>query len=58
MNKPNNSGIFECEDRTFVFAEHEGIIYIAETLIVAPRNNEDAGTQAFNELQDSGILDD
>jgi hypothetical protein len=53
-----NTGIFECEDRNFVFVECEGILYVAETLIVAPRNSEDADTQAFDELQDSGILDD
>jgi hypothetical protein len=52
------SGIFECEDRMFSCMTHDGKIYIAEVLIVSPRNQEEAGEQAFNELQDAGILDE
>lgn len=51
-------GIFQCEDRMFVNCTLDGEIYVAEVLIVSPRNEEEAGEQAFNELSDAGIFDE
>ena len=59
MKQPTESGLFECEGKNFLFVVVDGVMYCAESFVESPRNESlDAGTQAYEELDDAGAFEE